>query len=148
MKKTTDPMMHSAEHVLNRTMDRLFGCGRCFSAHIERKKSKCDYHFDRHLTDEELKEIEVEVNRVISADLAVTEHFASREDCGERFDLGRLPGSAGDLIRIVEVGDYDACPCAGPHVRSTAEIGSFHIVSADFKDGTLRVRYRLSRPDR
>jgi hypothetical protein len=39
--------MPSAEHILNQTMDRMFGCGRCFAAHIERQKSKCDYHFER-----------------------------------------------------------------------------------------------------
>jgi hypothetical protein len=29
--------MHSAEHILNQTMDRMFQCGRCFNAHIEKK---------------------------------------------------------------------------------------------------------------
>ena len=50
MKKVLDPQMHTAEHILNQTMLRFFGCGRCFSAHIERKKSKCDYRFERPLT--------------------------------------------------------------------------------------------------
>ncbi|MFO7783599.1 MAG: hypothetical protein ACQET7_03165 [Thermodesulfobacteriota bacterium] len=147
MKKSMDPRMHSAEHVLNQTMDRMFGCGRCVAAHIERKKSKCDYRFDRPLTGEEVREVEEEVNRVIKADLPVAERFAARDECGEQFDLGRLPGDAGERIRIVEIGDYDACPCIGPHVRSTGEIGSFRITSADFQDGTLRLRYKLSLPE-
>jgi Ser-tRNA(Ala) deacylase AlaX len=37
--KKYDPRMHSAEHILNQTMDRMYQCGRCFNAHIERKKS-------------------------------------------------------------------------------------------------------------
>ncbi len=37
MKKVFDPHMHTAEHILNQTMIRLFGCNRCFSAHIEKK---------------------------------------------------------------------------------------------------------------
>ena len=37
------PPMHTAEHILNQTMIRLFGCGRSRNAHIEKKKSKCDY---------------------------------------------------------------------------------------------------------
>jgi len=40
MKKKFDPRMHSAEHILNQTMDRIYQCGRCFNAHIEQKKSK------------------------------------------------------------------------------------------------------------
>ena len=35
--------MHTAEHILNQTMVRMFGCPRSKNAHIERKKSKCDY---------------------------------------------------------------------------------------------------------
>ena len=37
------PPMHTTEHVINRTMVNLFGCGRAISAHIERKKSKLDF---------------------------------------------------------------------------------------------------------
>ena len=37
------PPMHTAEHILNQTMVRMFGCPRSKNAHIERKKSKCDY---------------------------------------------------------------------------------------------------------
>ena len=31
------PPMHTAEHILNGTMVRMFGCGRSFSAHIEKE---------------------------------------------------------------------------------------------------------------
>lgn len=37
------PPMHTAEHILNGTMVKMFGCPRSRNAHIERKKSKCDY---------------------------------------------------------------------------------------------------------
>ncbi len=146
MNKYIDPRMHSAEHLLNQAMERAFGCGRCVTAHIERKKSKCDYRFHRPLTDEEVRSIEEQVNRIIESDLPVTERFAARDQCVEQFDLGRLPVDAGEEIRIVEIGDYDACPCIGPHVGSTAEIGLFRIVSVDLQGDTLRIRYKLSGP--
>ena len=73
MKKQFDPHMHTTEHILNQTMVRLFGTGRCFSAHIERKKSKCDYHFTRLLTEEEVSTIGEKVNAVIKADMQGTE---------------------------------------------------------------------------
>lgn len=146
MKKSMDPQMHSAEHLLNQTMDRMFGCGRCIAAHIERKKSKCDYRFHRPLTEEEIRSIEEQVNRIIESDLPVTERFAARDQCVEQFDLGRLPVDAGEEIRIVDIGDYDACPCIGPHVGSTAEIGLFGIVSVDLQGDTLRIRYKLFPP--
>jgi misacylated tRNA(Ala) deacylase len=144
MKNNMDPRMHSAEHILNQTMIRMFQSGRCFSAHIEKKKSKCDYRFDRPLEDAEVRRLEDKVNEIIRSDLPVNETFMAREEAEKRFSLQRLPEEAGDLIRIVAVGDYDACPCIGPHVRSTSEIGPFRIGSVSFEEGVLRIRFKLS----
>ncbi len=87
MKKRYDPRMHSAEHILNQTMDRLFNCGRCFSAHIEKKKSKCDYHFNRPLLEEEIQQIESQVNRIIQADMPVAEEWIPRREAEKRRDI-------------------------------------------------------------
>jgi misacylated tRNA(Ala) deacylase len=144
MEKEIDPRMHTAEHILNQTMVRMFGCGRCFSAHIEKKKSKCDYRFDRPLLDEERQEIEKTVNNIVAGDFPVTEEYWTREEAASRFSLDRLPQGAGEEIRIVKVGDYDACPCSGPHVRSTGQLGAFRLISSSFDNGVLRIRYRLS----
>ncbi len=141
--KTYDPRMHSAEHLLNQTMDRLYQCGRCFNAHIERKKSKCDYHFDKALSAAEIEEIQKQVNQRIQSDLPVSENFISRSDAEKRFNVEKLPPDAGDRIRIVSIGDYDHCPCIGPHVSSTTEIGNFKITSTSFENGVLRIRYKL-----
>lgn len=143
MKEYTDPRMHTAEHLLNQTMVRMFACGRGFSSHIEKKKSKCDYRFSRNLTSEETAEVERRVNEAIRADMPVREEFVDREEAAGKFDLGRLPEEAGDKLRVILVGDYDACPCIGPHVTSTGEIGAFRIVSTGFEDGVLRVRFKL-----
>jgi alanyl-tRNA synthetase len=145
MKRSVDPHMHSAEHLLNQTMVRKFGCGRCFSAHIERKKSKCDYRFGRPMTEAEAREIEAEVNKAIAADLPVTETRMPLEAAAAEFDLGRLPENAGDTVRIIRMGDYDACPCIGEHVASTGEIPKFRITTTSFDDGVLRVRFKLAR---
>lgn len=136
--------MHSAEHILNQTMVRSFGCGRSFSAHIEKKKSKCDYHFDRSLEVEEIRTIESKVNEAIGRDLPVSEEFLTRDEAARLYSLEKLPGSAGERIRIVKVGDYDACPCIGEHVGSTREIGEFRITSSSHQDGVLRIRFKVS----
>ncbi|BBO70360.1 hypothetical protein DSCA_42900 [Desulfosarcina alkanivorans] len=146
MKKQVDPRMHSAEHLLNQAMVRRFDCGRCFSAHIERKKSKCDYRFDRPLTDEEVASLEEDVNGVIEANQAVTERFVPIDDARSAYNLSRLPDHAGDRIRIVSIGDYDHCPCIGPHVSATGDIGRFRITSSGHENGVLRIRFKLTRP--
>jgi alanyl-tRNA synthetase len=142
--KSYDPQMHSAEHILNQTMIRMFNCERSFSSHIEKKKSKCDYHFNRPLDLDEEQELAQKVNQVISQHLDVNEKFLTLAEAAEKFNLNRLPEGSGDQVRIVTVGDYDACPCIGPHVKNTSEIGTFQLVSTSFENGILRIRFKLA----
>ncbi|UCH23102.1 MAG: hypothetical protein JSU83_07820 [Deltaproteobacteria bacterium] len=145
MTKKVDPRMHSAEHILNQTMVRMFNCGRCISAHIEKKKSKCDYQFNRNLTKQDVEQIDKQVNEVIRTNAPITEEWISRAEAAERYQLNRLPSAVGDKIRIVKVGNYDACPCIGPHIGSTADIGQFRISTTSYEDGILRIRFKLAR---
>ena len=135
--------MHSAEHILNQTMVRMFGTERSFSNHIERKKSKCDYHFDRDLTDSEKIDLQIRVNEVIDSNLKVSETLMSFSDAKISFNLDRLPENSGDKIRIINIGDYDKCLCSGVHVSNTSEIGHIRIISSSFENGVLRIRFKL-----
>ena len=137
------PPMHTAEHILNGTMVRLFGCPRSRNAHIERKKSKCDYLLDACPTDEEVARIEAAVNEVIGRHLDVTVEYMPRSEAAALVDLSKLPEDASETLRIVRVGDYDACACIGAHVKNTAEIGTFKILSHDYADGRWRVRWKV-----
>jgi Ser-tRNA(Ala) deacylase AlaX len=135
--------MHTAEHILNGTMVRMFGCPRSRNAHIERKKSKCDYELDASPTDEQVAQLEAAVNEVIGRDLDVTIEFMPREQAAAIVDLSKLPEDASPTLRIVRVGDYDACACIGAHVANTSEIGTFRIISHDFENGRWRVRWKV-----
>ena len=135
--------MHTTEHIINQTMIRLFGCGRSISAHIERKKSKLDYRLAACPTEEEIKKLEEAVNEVIARQLPVTTEFITQEEAQGRFDLERLPDGASETVRVVKVGDYDECLCIGQHVENTSEIGTFKIISHDYKDGIFRMRFKL-----
>lgn len=135
--------MHTAEHILNGTMVRMFGCPRSRNAHIERKKSKCDYLLDSCPTDEQVAQLEAAVNEVIGRGLDVTIEFMPREQAAGIVDLSKLPEDASETLRIVRVGDYDACACIGAHVQNTAEIGTFKILSHDYEDGRWRVRWKV-----
>ena len=83
------------------------------------------------------------VNEIIKADFKIWEEFIPRVEAERQFNLERLPEDVGDTIRIIKIGDYDACPCIGVHVKSSREIGSFNLISSDYKDGVLRLRFRL-----
>ncbi len=142
--KQVDPRMHSAEHILTAALMKILGCGRPFTTHLEKKKSKADYSFSRDLTAAEVNQLEQQVNDVIARDLQVSEEFVPRAIAAKAHDLSRLPESAGETIRLVHIGDYDACPCQGQHVQTTKDIGRFRIISTSYESGALRVRFKLS----
>lgn len=141
--KAEYPPMHSAEHLLNGLMARKYGHGRAFSAHVERKKSKLDYHLPSQLSAEEIRQLEEEINSIIAEDVEVTEEFVSQEEAMKRFDMSRLPDDASATVRIVHIGNYYQCLCAGAHVRRTSEIGEFRISSSRYDNGVQRLVFRL-----
>ncbi len=134
---------HTAEHLLNQTMIRMFGCERSRNAHIERKKSKINYNLDSCPTPEQVTEIERRMNELIAEDLPVTFEFVTRDNIPEGVVLDKLPDDASETLRIVRIGDYDICACIGSHVKSTNEIGTFKITSTSYNDGSFRIVYKV-----
>lgn len=143
--KAEYPPAHTAEHLLNQTMIRMFRCERSKNAHIERKKSKINYNLPTCPTPDEIAKIEETMNQLITADLPVTFEFVTRDNIPEEVKLDKLPDNASETLRLVRIGDYDICPCIGTHVNSTKEIGSFHITSTSYNDGSFRIVFKVIR---
>ena len=141
--KVEYPPMHSVEHILNQTMIRMFGCERSKNSHIEKRKSKCDYNLSVAPTAEEIKAIETKVNEIIDLHLPITSFYVDRDNVPPEVDLSKLPKCASSTLRIVKIGNYDICACIGSHVNNTSEIGKFKIISSDYSEGRLRLRFKL-----
>ena len=139
------PPAHTAEHLLNQTMIRLFGCERSYNAHVERKKSKMSFYLKQKPSRQQEKEIEHRMNELIEQDLPVTFEVVSRDELPEGISLERLPIDAGNTVRLVRIGDYDVCPCIGRHVRSTGQIGRFEMLGTnwDEHEHSFRVRFKI-----
>lgn len=139
------PPAHTAEHLLNQVMIRMFGCERSRNAHIERKKSKISYHLDHKPSRQEEKAIGDRMNELIEEDLPVTYEDVDRNHVPEGVDLGHLPEDASQTIRLVRIGDFDVCPCIGKHVRSTSQIGRFEILGTNWDEQThtFRIRFKV-----
>ena len=134
---------HTAEHLLNQTMIRMFGCERSRNAHIERKKSKINYNLTVCPTAEQVAEIERIMNEVIEKDLPVTYEFVTRDNIPEGVVLDKLPEDASETLRIVRIGDYDICACIGNHVETTKEVGTFKITSTSYNEGNFRIVFKV-----
>lgn len=143
--KQEHPPMHTAEHLLNATMVKMFGCPRSRNAHVEKKKSKCDYVLEAEPTAQQVAAIEAKINEVIAQNLDVTIEFLHREQAASVVDLSKLPEDASETLRIVRIGDYDVCACIGTHVQNTSEIGTFKIISHSYENGIWRLRWKVSK---
>ncbi len=151
------PPAHTAEHLLNQLMVRMFGCERSRNAHIERKKSKISYILEHKPDRKAEKEIERRMNELIEEDLPVTFEFVTRAELeglimsadpdspDAQLSLDRLPDNASETIRLVRIGDFDVCPCIGKHVRSTSQIGRFEMLGTnwDEENHSFRIRFKI-----
>ena len=139
------PPAHTAEHLLNQTMVRLFGCERSRNAHIERKKSKMTFIVDHKPDKKEEKLIAERMNELIADDLPVTYEYVTRDQLPDEISADRLPDDASDTIRLVRIGDYDVCPCIGKHVRSTSQIGRFELLGTNWDElaHSFRMRFKV-----
>lgn len=137
--------MHTAEHLLNQTMVRLFGCERSRNAHVERRKSKISYNLPSCPTKEQLTEVVARMNQLIQADLPVTYEFLPIDQVPSSVSLEKLPDDASQLVRLVHIGDYDVCACIGAHVESTACLGEFILLGTNWDEErhSFRIRFKL-----
>ena len=85
---------HTAEHLLNQTMVRMFGCERSQRSHVERKKSKLDYELPFCPSPEQVAEVERRVNEQIDRHLDVTMEFVARDAVPPEVSLAKLPAAS------------------------------------------------------
>jgi len=139
------PPAHTAEHLLNQVMIRMFGTERSSNAHIERKKSKMTFILDHKPDRKEEKAIEAEMNRLITEDLPVTYEMVDRNNIPDGVSVDKLPEDASEMLRLVRIGDFDVCLCIGKHVRSTAQIGRFEMSGTNWDEEkhAFRIRFKV-----
>lgn len=139
------PPAHTAEHLLNQVMIRMFGTERSSNAHIERKKSKMTFILDHKPDRKEEKAIEAEMNRLITEDLPVTYEMVDRNNIPDGVSVEKLPEDASEMLRLVRIDDFDVCLCIGKHVRSTAQIGRFEMLGTNWDEEkhAFRVRFKV-----
>lgn len=141
-KKNYYAPMHTAEHILNKTMVNMFNCERSENCHIEKKKSKCDFILNAEPSENQIIEIEKNVNNIISQNLKVTHKLMDFELANTQFKL-RVTKNDNPQIRITSIGNFDDCPCIGEHVENTSEIGTFKISTTSFENNIFRIRYKI-----
>jgi len=128
--------MHSAQHLLSGIILDKFGASTVGNQ-IHEDYSRMDFHPIR-FTEEMIKKVEEEFNKAVKEEKEIKIYFTSREGVLKGIDekRRRLFDSLPEFIkeiRVVEIVDWDKCPCAGTHVGNTREIGLIKIIKRETK---------------
>lgn len=121
---------HTATHLLHRALKNTLGehVNQAGSL-VDAERLRFDFSHFGQITAAELQSIEAEVNARIWDELDVMIEEKAIEDAKKLGAMMLFGEKYGDVVRVVEVGDYSLEFCGGIHVRNTAEIGLFKIVS-------------------
>ena len=130
-------VQHTGQHILSQAYWRLFGAATS-SFHLTEKSVSIDLSVG-DLTDEQVAEGEALSNRIIRAGLTVSAAFY--HDYNELPEELRKNPVVEGPIRLVSIGDFDVCPCAGTHVESASEVQLIKVLATERTRGRIRVHF-------
>ena len=121
---------HSATHLLQKALRTVLG------THVEQAGSyvtpdrlRFDFTHFAAMTPEELQQVEDIVNEKVLEGLPITTSLQSIEDARKLGAMALFGEKYGNIVRVVNMGDYSIEFCGGAHLNNTSQVGSFKIVS-------------------
>ncbi|KAF0194636.1 MAG: alanyl-tRNA synthetase [Bacillota bacterium] len=130
-------IQHTGQHILSQAFFRLFAA-ETSSFHLTENKVTIDLS-QGDLTAEQVLQAEEMSNRILRQGLQVkVQVFADKAALPE--NLRKLP-VVDDSIRLVEITDFDICPCGGTHIASTAELGLIKVLGFERTKGKTKVEF-------
>lgn len=121
---------HSAAHLLQAALRGVLGSHvHQAGQQVDDRRVRFDFTHFAALTPEELAKVEAQVNHAVLAALPVVTQVMPIEEAKKLGAMALFGEKYGDEVRVVKMGNESLEFCGGTHVKNTAEIGLFKIVS-------------------
>lgn len=129
---------HSGQHVLSATFVRLFDIPT-LSFHMG--DDSCSIDLDSYsLGREQIEAAEHLANEAILQNRSVDVRFVTQEEAS-LLGLRKVPRADTQMLRLIDIHDFDLCACGGTHVRATGQIGSILLRKTDKVRQGMRVEF-------
>ena len=121
---------HSATHLLQKALQEVLGDGvEQQGSYQDTDRTRFDFSYSQAMTKEQISQVEKRVNEKILEGLPVDTKVMSIEEAKKTGAMALFGEKYGAEVRVVNMGDWSIELCGGTHVKNTAQIGQFKIIS-------------------
>jgi alanyl-tRNA synthetase len=137
--------LHTATHLLHAALRNVLGDHVAQrGSNITSERLRFDFSHDEKMTPEQIRAVEMQVQKGIDDDLKVTVEEMSLEDAQRAGAIGLFGERYGSRVKVYSIGDFSREICGGPHVEHAGVLGKFKIVKEEASGkGVRRIRATL-----
>lgn len=129
-KRMSTARNHSATHLLQKALRIVLGSHvEQAGSHVNSERLRFDFTHFAPMTDDELREAETIVNQSILNSFPIKIAETSLDDARKMGAMALFGEKYGDVVRVVNMGDYSIELCGGTHLNNTSQVGAFKIIS-------------------
>jgi len=132
--------LHTATHLLNQALKEILHDNNISQkgSNITPERLRFDFNFPRKLTDEEIKQVEDWVNKIIARGLEVKKQEMPLDKALEFGARGEFGAKYPKIVSVYTIGNISKEICTGPHVKNTKNIGKFKIIKEESSSAGIR----------
>ncbi len=138
---------HSATHLLDAALKKVLGDHvHQAGSLVEPDRLRFDFTHFEAMTPDEIRNVELLVNNAILSGIPVVTEILPIEEARKKGAVAMFGEKYGDVVRVVEMGDFSMEFCGGTHLDNTAKAGLFHIRSeSSVASGVRRIEATTGR---